>query len=262
MRMERHGSPSTRKVHEERSSSSYYGCEHSATSSYLQRTINDLFMTKKMEKGDVPKKGILGDYLQEYEAQSKGFKYHLKLQGFCKIKEEIITRSKQHGVGIFFLSTFYGSPKCPARAWVKELDNYVQQHQVSENEAIKVAVLHLEGKAYSWWLFEYFSLKNENTSTYAKFIRRIVERFDEKSYETPSIESIKPYQTKILHGLARSINSAPFQKTIEGEGNLYDTFPKAKSPLHEDISSQEEDMEIPPSKEDQYLRSLIDDEAF
>ena len=38
--------------------------------------------------------------------------------------------------------------------------------------------------------------------------------------------------------------------------------PRAKSPLHEEISSQEEDMEILPSKEDQDLRSLIDDEAF
>ena len=138
----------------------------------------------------------------------------------------------------------------------------MQQHQVSEKEAIKVEVLHLEGKAYAWWLFESFSLKNANTSTYAKFIRRIVERFDEKSYETPSMETTKPYQKKNLHGLEGSINSAPFQKTIEGEGNLYDALPKEKSPLQEELSSQEEDMEIPPSKEDQDLRSLIDDEAF
>ena len=109
-----------------------------------------MFMTKKMEKGDVPKKETLGDYLQEYEAQYKGFKYHLNFQGFCNIKEERNTRSKQHGVGRFFPSTFDGSPKCPARVWVKELDTYVQQHQVSENEAIKVATLHLEGKAYAW----------------------------------------------------------------------------------------------------------------
>ena len=39
-------------------------------------------------------------------------------------------------------------------------------------------------------------------------------------------------------------------------------MPRAKSPLHEELSSQEEDREIPPSKEGQDLRSLIDDEAF
>ena len=72
-------------------------------------------MKKKKKKGDVPKKETLGDYLQEYEAQSKEFKYHLNFQGFCKVKEERSTRSKQHGVGRYFLSTFDGSPKCPVR---------------------------------------------------------------------------------------------------------------------------------------------------
>ena len=57
---------------------------------------------------------------------------------------------------LFSLSTFDGLPKCPARVWVEELDTYVQQHQVSKDEAIKVAVLHFEGKDYAWWLFESF----------------------------------------------------------------------------------------------------------
>ena len=81
-------------------------------------------------------------------------------------------------MGRFFLSTFDGSPTCSARAWVEELDTFLQQHQISEDEAIKIAALHFEGKAYAWWIFEYFSLKNANTSTYAKFTRSIVERFD------------------------------------------------------------------------------------
>ena len=207
MRRERHKIPSTRStisINEEISNSSSYGCEHSTTSSYLQSSIIHLFMTKKKKKGDVPKKETLGDYLQEYEAQSKGFKDHLNLQRFCKIKEE--RRNTHHGVGRFFLSTFDGSPKCPSRAWVKELDTYVKQHQVSEKEAIKVAAQHLEGKDYAWWLFESFSLNNANTSTYAQFIRRIVEMFD----ETPSMKPIKPKQTKHFHELEGSINPTPF----------------------------------------------------
>ena len=114
----------------------------------------------KRKKGYVPKKDTLGDYLQKYEAQSEEFKDHLNFQGFFQMKEEKRTRRKNQGEGIFFLSIFNGSPLCPARAWVKELDTHVKQHQVSENEAIRVAVLHFEGKAYDWWLFEYFSLKN------------------------------------------------------------------------------------------------------
>ena len=112
----------------------------------------------------------------------------------------------------------------------------MHQHQVSEDEAIKVAVLHLEGKAYAWWLFASVSLNNANTSTYANFIRRVVERFDEKFYETSSMEPIKPKQTKHLHELEGSINPTPFQKTIEGDENLYN-FPRSKPPLHDELSS-------------------------
>ena len=65
------------------------------------------------------------------------------------MKEEKSTRSKNQSEGRFFLSIFYGSPLCPARAWVKELDTFVQQHQVSEFEAIKVAALNFEGKVYA-----------------------------------------------------------------------------------------------------------------
>ena len=100
-------------------------------------------------------------------------------------------------MGRFFLSTFDGSQKFPARACVEELDTYLQQHQVSENEAIKVAALHFEANAYAWWIFESFSLKNENTSTYENFTRRIVEIFDEKHFETPLLELNKQHKQNL-----------------------------------------------------------------
>ena len=74
--------------HEGSPTTSYDGCEHSATSSDLQRSDSHFFMKKKKKEGDVPKRETLGDYLQEYEAQSKEFKGHLNFQGFFKIKEE------------------------------------------------------------------------------------------------------------------------------------------------------------------------------
>ena len=96
----------------------------------------------KRKNGDVPKRDTLGDYFQEYETQSEELKDHLNFQGFFQMKEERSTRRKKQGEGIFFLSTFDGSPLYPARAWVKELDTFVQQHKVSEIEAIKVGALH------------------------------------------------------------------------------------------------------------------------
>ena len=104
-------------------------------------------------------------------------------------------------MGRFILSTFDGSPQCSARAWVEELDTYLQQHQVSENKAIKVGALHFGGKAYAWWIFESFSLKNANTSSYAKLNRRLVEMFDGKHSKTSWVEPNKSKQTKLLHGL-------------------------------------------------------------
>ena len=55
----------------------------------------------------------------------------------------------QPTLGRLFLPTFDGSPKSTAKAWVKKLDTYFQLHQVSEEEAIRVVALHLEGEAYS-----------------------------------------------------------------------------------------------------------------
>ena len=145
-------------------------------------------------------------------------------------------------MGRFYLYTFDVSPKCPVMVWLEELENFVQQHQVSEIEAIKAAALHFEGKAYAWWLFEYFSLKNENTPTYARFIARLIERFDEAPCVTSSIDTIKPHQTNILHEQEGSMNPTPFLKTMVGGVSLFDAFPGARSPLDEGSSSQEESM--------------------
>ena len=62
----------------------------------------------------------------------------------------------------FVLSIFDGSPTCSARAWVEELDTFLQRHRIPKNEAIRVAALHFGGKVYAWWLFESFTLKYEN----------------------------------------------------------------------------------------------------
>lgn len=117
-------------------------------------------------------------------------------------------------MGRFSLSTFDGSPTCSAKAWVEELHTYLQQHQISEDEAIKVVALHFEGKAHAWWIFESFSLRNENTSSYAKFTERLVESFDGKHSEKSLVELNEPKQTNPLHMFEEPLNSNPFQKTI------------------------------------------------
>ena len=124
MRRETHEDPSHRYIQEEDPKSSSFGYEHSAISSDIPCSISNFFMERK--KGDMPKENTLGDYLLEYEVQSEEFKGHLNFQGFFKMKEEKSTRSKKRGEGRLFLSNFDGSRLCRARAWVKELDTFVQ----------------------------------------------------------------------------------------------------------------------------------------
>ena len=88
----------------------------------------------------------------------------------------------------------------------------MQQHHISRDEAIKVAELHFGGKAYAWWIFVSFSLKNENTSSYARFINTLVERFDGKLCTTHMVNLNKHEQTKTLHVMEETINSASLQK--------------------------------------------------
>ena len=78
---------------------------------------------------------------------------------------------------------------------MKELDSYLQLHHISEDEAIRVAVLHFRGKAHAWWVFESYSLKNANTFSYERFIKTLMYRFDEKlpkTHEQGKLEKTKP----------------------------------------------------------------------
>ena len=110
-------------------------------------------MREREEEG-MTRRETFSDFLQGYESQIQKFRDHITFLEFCKIKVKGI---KKHD--IFLLSTFDGSPTCSARAWVEELDSYLQQHHISEDQAIKVAMLHFGGKAYAWWIFESFYLK-------------------------------------------------------------------------------------------------------
>ena len=119
----------------------------------------------------------------------------------------MVRRSKQHNDDIFLLSIFDGSPTCSARAWIEELDTFLQQHQIPEDEAIRVAALHLGGKVYAWWLFEPFTMKNVNTSSYAMFIRTLIRRFSRRNSETHVEETNTFKQTKPLHVMEETIDS-------------------------------------------------------
>ena len=89
------------------------------------------FLAREEAEGETPKEETLGDYLQEYESQSRRFREHLSFKEFFQLKEERRPRKynkrrgcMQHTLGRFFLPTFDGSPKSTTKAWVNKIDTY------------------------------------------------------------------------------------------------------------------------------------------
>ena len=122
----RHEGDSIEFFHEA-STNTANGMGHSATS---QCSTMPSFLTG----GD--KEGTLGEYFEEYELQSQGFKEHLSFQEFYRIKDgrRINPHQKEENlmqgsslqcsmIGLF-LPTFDGTPNFTAKAWVEKPDTY------------------------------------------------------------------------------------------------------------------------------------------
>ena len=96
---------------------------------------------------------------------------------------------------------------------------------------MRVSALHLQGKAYAWWLFESSSLKGINISSYARFTRKLVKIFDVRHSETSCENQIKPKKFESLHKLEYSMEPTPVLNIFEGVEDLLHNFPKEKAPL-------------------------------
>ena len=83
---------------------------------------------------------------------------------------------------MYFL-TYDGTAKCIAKAWVENMDTYLQLNQMTKLEAIKMATLHMEGEAHKWWFHSLATLGHANVTSYEDFTRRVVERFDQRNLE-------------------------------------------------------------------------------
>ena len=114
-----------------------------------------------------------------------------------------------------------------------------------------LAAPYFRGKARAWWIFESFSLKNSNTSSYARFIKTLVGRFDGKLAKTHVVDQDKPQETKTLHMMGGTIN--PLQKTMREVDILHHTLLEARPLSH---TPKQEGMEISLLKEDPIIRRL------
>ena len=130
-------------------------------------------------------------------------------------------------------------------------------------EAIKIAVLHLEGEAHDWWFHGLFTLVHANVTAYSNFTRRLVERFDRRDPDAPFMGLVKLKQSgnpktyiseflklfvmvpnlsavrmvymfidglaEPLHGLVKYTKPTTLQYSIERAIDLQDALPKEKA---------------------------------
>ena len=81
-------------------------------------------------------------------------------------------------IGKVPLPTFDGSSQSSANTWVQKLDVYFQLNPMVEEDALKMAILHLDGDANEWWFHWLKTLGHDQVKTYGEFIDRVLEMFE------------------------------------------------------------------------------------
>ncbi|XP_057871152.1 uncharacterized protein LOC131077629 isoform X1 [Cryptomeria japonica] len=94
-----------------------------------------------------------------------------------------VNKDIQHKVSKLSLPTFDGSGEVTAQAWVQKLDTYLSLSPMTEDEAIKFAILHFNGIAHEWWQHELIVQGHPSMVTYADFAQRLIDRFDSNDPE-------------------------------------------------------------------------------
>ena len=69
-------------------------------------------------------------------------------------------------IGKVTLPNFDGSSQSFANTWVQKLDVYFQLNPMMEEDALKMAILHLEGDANEWWFHGLKTLGHDQVKTY------------------------------------------------------------------------------------------------
>ena len=80
---------------------------------------------------------------------------------------------------------FDGSSQMFASAWLQKLSVYFQLNPMVKEDALKMAILHLEGEDSAWWLHGFRTLGHDNILSYEGFSNALMEIFERKYPELP-----------------------------------------------------------------------------
>jgi hypothetical protein len=123
------------------------------------------------------------EYAREYVGLSVGFRRQVTLDQYCGIKYRGKPRSYHKDnnelecrVGKMEITTFDGSARTIAQAWVQKLDAYLQLNPMKELDA---TTIYLEEKAHDWWYHGMNTLGHNYITSYPEFTQRLIDRFDQ-----------------------------------------------------------------------------------
>ena len=92
------------------------------------------------------------------------------------------------------IPSFYGSSQMSTSAWLQKLSVYFQLIPMVEEDALKMAILHLEGEDSDWWFHGLRTLVHDQILSDDGFSNALMERFERKDLELPFKELTQFYQ--------------------------------------------------------------------
>ena len=88
-------------------------------------------------------------------------------------------------MGKVTIPSFDGSSQISATAWLQKIIVYFQLNPMVEEDALKMAIFHLEGESIDWWFHGIIRLGHYQILSYEGLSNALTERFDRKDPEIP-----------------------------------------------------------------------------
>ena len=110
---------------------------------------------------------------------------HQKISQLYGKREYHINHEVKYKMRKVTIPSFDGSSQMFASAWLQKLSVYFQLNPMVEEDALKMAILHLEGESSDWCVHGIITLGNYHILSYEVFSHALMEIFERKDPEIP-----------------------------------------------------------------------------
>ena len=120
--------------------------------------------------------------------------------------EHTLNHELNYTMGKVTIPSFDGSSQLSASSWLQNLSVHFQLNRMIEEDAMKIAILHLEGEASDWWFHGLRTLGNDQILSYEGFSNALMERFERKYPKLPFNELTQMKQVGTLEAYMLEFN--------------------------------------------------------